>query len=386
MTFGLRNAGCTFQRYMDRVLAGLPFVFVYLDDIIIGSRSPAEHWAHLEAVFQRLHEAQLVINREKCVFGVPQLDFLGHSVSAQGTTPLASPVEAIRAHPRPTVVKELQAFLGVINFYRRFVVGAARILKPFTELLKGSPKPTSPVVWSQALESAFVSAKAALSASTCLAHPAPGAELSLHVDASDHHIRADLQQRRGPDSQWQPLGFFSKKLDAAQAKYSAFDRELLACTSGIRHFRYMLEGRNFTLFNDHKPLTYALARTSDPWTARQARQLSYIAEFNADIQHIAGQDNVVADTLSRPPAQEAGPPVPSPDRIAAGSKPDRIAAGSTADRIAAGSTPDRIAVVEAVPSVLDLAKLAEHQQSCLLTQRCLKSTALQIKPVYLEGV
>jgi len=95
---------------------------------------------------------------------------------------------------------------------------------------------------------------------------------------------------------------------------------------------------------------------------------------------------VVADTLSRPPAQEAGPPVPSPDRIAAGSKPDRIAAGSTADRIAAGSTPDRIAVVEAVPSVLDLAKLAEHQQSCLLTQRCLKSTALQIKPVYLEGV
>jgi len=213
MTFGLRNAGCTFQRYMDRVLASLHFVFVYLDDIIIGSRSPAEHWAHLEAVFQRLHEAQLVINREKCVFGVPQLDFLGHSVSAQGTTPLASPLEAIRAHPRPTVVKELQAFLGVINFYRRFVVGAARILKPFTELLKGSPKPTSPVVWSQALESAFVSAKAALSASTCLAHPAPGAELSLHVDASDHHIGAALQQRWGPDSQWQPLGFFSKKLE-----------------------------------------------------------------------------------------------------------------------------------------------------------------------------
>jgi hypothetical protein len=100
---------------------------------------------------------------------------------------------------------------------------------------------------------------------------------------------------------WQPLGFFSKKLEAAQQKYSAFDRELFACYSGIRHFRYLLDGRRFAIFTDHKLLTYALARVSGPWTAHQSRQLSYMAEYTSDIRHIVGAANVVADTLSRPP-------------------------------------------------------------------------------------
>ncbi len=125
------------------------------------------------------------------------------------------------------------------------------------------------------------------------------------VDASADHIGGALQQRRRLVDPWQPLGFFSRKLDSTQVKYSAFDRELLACFQAIRHFRFMLEGRRFTLCTDHKPLTTAVRRSTEPWTAKQCRQLAYIAEFTRDLQHIAGSDNVVADTLSRPPGGTA---------------------------------------------------------------------------------
>jgi cleavage and polyadenylation specificity factor subunit 1 len=124
------------------------------------------------------------------------------------------------------------------------------------------------------------------------------------VDASADHCGAALQQRTGPAATWQPLGFFSKKLDATQRRYSAYDRELLACVQGIRHFRFMLEGRPFTLYTDHKPLTFALSKAAEAWTARQSRHLSYVAEFTNDIRHISGENNVVADTLSRPPASQ----------------------------------------------------------------------------------
>jgi RNase H-like domain found in reverse transcriptase len=135
-----------------------------------------------------------------------------------------------------------------------------------------------------------------------LAHPDPAADISLAVDASDSHVGAVLQQKEA--GQWKPLSFYSKKLDAVQRKYSAFDRELLAAYLAVRHYGYSLEGRAFTLFTDHKPLTFALQRAKDPWTANQQRQLAFLAEFTSDIRHIAGGKNVVADALSRPAEQE----------------------------------------------------------------------------------
>ncbi len=137
MTFGLRNTGNTFQRRMDRILSGLDFVFAYLDDVIIASRSAEEHLGHLRILFQRFNAANLV-NREKCVFGMAAVEFLGHHVSAAGTSPITSNIEAIQRHPQPTTVKEIQGFLGVVNFYRRFVQSAAWILKPLTDALRGT--------------------------------------------------------------------------------------------------------------------------------------------------------------------------------------------------------------------------------------------------------
>jgi len=135
------------------------------------------------------------------------------------------------------------------------------------------------------------------------------------VDASVDHVGAALPQRTGPAAGWQPLGFFSKKLDQTQQRYSAYDRELLACVLGIWHFQFMLEGWPLTLYTDHKPLTYALPKAVEPWTARQSRHLSYLAEFTSDTRHISGVDNVVADTLSRPPAGEINAVAATPVQV-----------------------------------------------------------------------
>jgi hypothetical protein len=204
MPFGLCNTGNTFQRMMDRILAGPSFVFCYLDDIIIASRDEQEHLERLREVISRLRDAGLVINAEKCVFAATTVEFLGHKVSAASVEPLRSHVQAVLAHP------ELQAFLGTVNFYRRFLPAAARILKPLTNLLIGGPKCTEPVSLAEPQQAAFVAAKDALAAATCLAHPSQGFQLSLMMDVSADHISGAPQQWRRPADPWQPLGFLQK--------------------------------------------------------------------------------------------------------------------------------------------------------------------------------
>jgi cleavage and polyadenylation specificity factor subunit 1 len=135
----------------------------------------------------------------------------------------------------------LQAFLGLLNYYRRFVLVAAKILRPLTDALQGSKQPKSPISWSPGMSAAFTAAKAALSAAFLLDHPSSAAELALITDASASHVGAVLQQRR-PGHSWRPLAFFSQKLSAAEARYSAFDCELLAVYSGVLYFRHLLEG------------------------------------------------------------------------------------------------------------------------------------------------
>jgi RNase H-like domain found in reverse transcriptase/Integrase core domain/Integrase zinc binding domain len=175
-------------------------------------------------------------------------------------------------------------------------------LRPLTEALRGGQH--AAISWTTEMAAAFQASKEALMAATELAHAQPGAEISLAVDASGMHVGAALQQHVVGGGV-QPLGFYSEKLEAAQQKYSALDRELLACYLAVRHFRWMLEGRKFCIFTDHKPLTFALHRTSDAWSARQQRHLSYVAEYTSDIRHVLGKNNTVADALSRPAAAVA---------------------------------------------------------------------------------
>jgi hypothetical protein len=170
-------------------------------------------------------------------------------------------------------------------------------------------------------------------------------------------------------------------------KYSAFDRELLACYLCIRHFRYMVEGRKFTIYTDHKPLTFALKRMTDPWTARQCRQLAFVAEYTSDLRHLAGKDNVVADALSRPPGHAAGE---SPSS-AAGVKapPGSLVAARQGDKPISSTSAAVMAVaaVDHAPQAgVDYYKMAVAQQQCEESLQLAASPSLQVQRRQVRGV
>lgn len=225
MTFGLRNAAQTFQRFIDEVVRGLDFVFVYIDDILIFSTNEEEHAKHLRILFQRLLEHGVVINPAKCVFGQTEVTFLGHLVTADGSKPLADKVSAINDLPPPETLTQLRRFLGMMNFYRRFIRGASDAQTALNAVLSGPKKPkNTPVTWTEELERGFARCKEALANAALLAHPDPSLPLAIFCDASNHAAGATLQQRTSQG--WQPLAFFSKNMSPKQATLSAYDREL----------------------------------------------------------------------------------------------------------------------------------------------------------------
>ena len=223
MPFGLKNAAQAFQRLMDKVVQQLPGVYVYLDNVLVASASPDQHICHLKQLFEALRKFGLVINRNKCVFGACELDFLGHRVSAVGVRPLPEKVRAVTEYQVPQTVKSLQRFLGMLNFYRRFLPNIAAVLRPLTDALAGAPKR---VVWTPPMTSAFEEAKRRLAHATLLVHPCSGAELRLRTDASKRAVAGAVHQVI--DGQEQPLAFFSRRTTAAESRYSEYDLELLA--------------------------------------------------------------------------------------------------------------------------------------------------------------
>lgn len=186
----------------------------------------------------------------------------------------------------------------MLNYYRRFMPHAAETQIPLLECCKGNKKKDQTVIdWTPERITAFQKCKDDLANATLLAHPSANAPLCLMVDASNSGIGGVVNQF--VNKCWQPLAFFSQKLNATQKKYSTYDRELLSMYSSVKHFRNILEGRVFTIFTDQKPLIYSFQQSNDKATPRQFRYLDYISQFSTDIRHISGIDNVVADTLSR---------------------------------------------------------------------------------------
>nr|VZI27045.1 unnamed protein product [Spirometra erinaceieuropaei] len=252
------------NRFIDRVLRDLPFVYAYINDLLLASRNAEEHKEHLALVFHRLDQFGVVLNPSKCVLGVPSLDFLGHRVDAQGLRPLSSEVEAIRDFPPPTSKRQLQRFLGMVNFYRRFLPNCADLMLPLTNLLSG---PKGPLELRGHALTAFERIKTSLADATLLTHPAPETPSSLMVDASTVAVGAVLQQQINDLTR--PLALFSKKLSPAKTRYSTFGREFLAIYLAVKHFRHFLEGRDFTILTAHKPLTFAIRSDSDKYNPRE---------------------------------------------------------------------------------------------------------------------
>nr|CDS31407.1 gag pol polyprotein [Hymenolepis microstoma] len=279
----------------------LHFVFTYIDDVLIASSNPDEHKQHLRQVFERLQQYGITVNPEKCKFGHKEIDFLGHHISGRGIIPFPEKTQSILSYPAPQSVKSLRRFLGVVNYYGRFISKCAHVLQPLTDLLKGNPKHFK--MTSEA-EAAFSVVKQELSKATTLNHldTSSGTRLVLKTDASQVAVGAVLQQ----------------KLTTTETRYSTFGRELLAIYLAVKHFRHILEGRQFTIFTDHKPLIYAFRAAADHHSPGETRHLDFIAQFTSDVRHINGASNVVADAMSRMELNQIA--IPSIDLQALGSE------------------------------------------------------------------
>ncbi|KAK7585967.1 hypothetical protein V9T40_000146 [Parthenolecanium corni] len=298
MPNGLKTSAQTFQRFIDSLLRGLDFVYAYIDDICIFSENKEQHKHHLRQLLARLDEAGLTINVAKSEFGKDEVDFLGYNISQGGISPKSKKVQAILDYPPPKDMHGLRRFLGMTNFYRRCIPQAAHTMLVLHEMTKGcKKKDKTPISFNEEQLRAFEATKAKLANAAMIAHPDENLDIILATDASDFAIGATLYQISGESRQ--PLGFFSRRLSTTETKYSTYDRELLAIFAGIRYFKHMLEGRVFSVYTDHRPITYAFKQGSDHASPRQIRQLDYIGQFTTDIRYIKGEDNESADALSR---------------------------------------------------------------------------------------
>ncbi|GFX77634.1 hypothetical protein TNCV_4223931 [Trichonephila clavipes] len=233
MQFGLCNASSTFQRFIDEVTRDLPFVYAFVDDLLVASDNEPQHLEHLEILFSKLKEYGLCINVEKCQFGQSTIEFLGFKLSGEGIEPLPDRVKCILEFPQPTTLTQLRRYLGIFNFYRRCIPKAADILEPLVKFLEGhknrkkhprsnANNPSEQLQWNDAATLSFKASKEAIAKATLLKHPIPGAQLSLWVDASNVAVGGSLMQLS--NDQWEPLAFYSSKLNKSQKNWSTYDQ------------------------------------------------------------------------------------------------------------------------------------------------------------------
>lgn len=291
MPFGLKNAPATFQRVMDAVLREFVGVccLVYMDDIIIFSSSFEEHVKDITKILQKLKEACLKIQLDKCYFFRREVQFLGHTVTEKGVKPNCDKIEVIKNWPIPRNEKELKQFLGTIGYYRRFIKDFAKMVKPLTQLLRSDTDFT----FTPEIIQCFEKCKSLLTLDPILAYPDFAKEFILTTDASDFAIGAVLSQ--GQIGKDRPIAYASRTLCKTEENYCTTEKELLAIIWAVKHFRPYLYGRRFKLITDHQPLIYSMT-SANPKILRWKIDLS---EFDFETIYKPGRENVVADALSR---------------------------------------------------------------------------------------
>ena len=293
MPFGLCNAPATFQRLMDTVLAGMNYetCLVYLDDIIVFSHDEHSHLRRLAQLFQRLRDARLKLKPSKCCVLQKRVNFLGYTVSQAGVGTDQAKIEAVRDWPTPTNLRQCRAFVGLCQYYRRFVPNFSDVAAPLHALTKKGVR----FVWSNDCRDAFEDLKRALVSADVLALPNDHDHFILDCDASNKAMGAVLSQiQQGVE---RPICYASQLFDRHQQNYSVTRKELLAMVTFVKKFRQYLLGRPFTVRTDHAALQW-LRRTPEP-IGQQARWLEILEEFNFDVEHRPGTKHGNADALSR---------------------------------------------------------------------------------------
>ena len=296
MPFGLTNAPATFQRLMECVLAGISGeqCLTYLDDIIVFSATFQEHIQRLEAVFGHLKAANLKLRPEKCHFAKQQVSYLGHIISSEGIRPDPGKISAISNLAPPADVKQLKQFLGLSNYYRKYIQSYAAIAEPLYKLLrKNSPG----FIWNTQCQTAFDTLRQMLITQPILAFPDFTMPFIVSTDASGTAIGAILSQVQGGTER--VIAYWSRQLQKAERNYSTVEREALAVVSAIKEFYPYLYGFSFTVVTDHNPLTHLKAMKDTG--GRLTRWIMFLQQFNFDVKYKQGSTHTNVDALSRQP-------------------------------------------------------------------------------------
>ena len=289
MPFGLTNAPAAFMDLMHRVFRPYldQFVIVFIDDILIYSRTPEEHERHLTIVLQTLREHKLYAKMSKCEFWMKEVKFLGHVVSEQGVAVDPAKIEAVIKWEPPKNVMEVRSFLGLAGYYRRFVEGFSKLAMPMTRLTKKREK----LLWAPECELVFHTLKEKLTTTPVLIIPNSGEEYEVYTDASLRGLGCVLMQGG------KVVAYGSRQLKTHEQNYPTHDLELAAVVFALKLWRCYLYGEKFQVYSDHKSLKYIF--TQKDLNLRQRRWVEYLEDYDFSLNYHPGKANVVADALSR---------------------------------------------------------------------------------------
>ncbi|XP_063933135.1 uncharacterized protein K02A2.6-like isoform X2 [Zophobas morio] len=305
LPFGIVPASAIFQRTLEQTLSGLGGVTNFLDDILVTGKTRQEHKNNLRQVFLRLKEAGFVLKLSKCEFCKNEIKYLGYVISREDLKTNKDKIRAMLEAPRPRDVRQVKSFVGLVNYYSRFVPEFAGIMRPLYELLKSDRK----FAWDQGCEKAFNLIKQEIASDRVLEHFDPSRPIILSTDASHYGIAAILSHKT-TNGDLKPIAFISRTLSKAEGNYSVLDKEALAIYWATSKLRTYLLGHSFEIHTDHKPLIYLFGEQKgipQMASARFQRWALYLSGFQYKIKYVKGQENSVADMLSRHPLYSETP-------------------------------------------------------------------------------
>lgn len=292
LPMGLKISPSAFSRMMTIAMSGLHFsqCLIYLDDLIVFGRNLAEHNINLHSVLSKMRDVNLKLNPAKCQFLKKSLVYLGHTISDRGIEPDQNKISVINNYPIPVNVDDVKRFVAMVNYYRRHIKHFAHISKPLNDLTKKGVA----FLWTDECQSSFETLRNALTSNNILDYPDFSEENTFHLtsDASGKAIGGVLSNANG-----RPVAFASRALNKGELNYSTIEKELLAVVWGVKHFRPYLFGKKFVIHTDHRPLIYLFSLTTP--SSRLIKFRLILEEYNFDIEYIKGNENVVADALSR---------------------------------------------------------------------------------------
>ncbi|KAK9395798.1 hypothetical protein NXF25_019159 [Crotalus adamanteus] len=311
MPFGLKGAPAVFMQTINAVLHEHLYhgVLVYLDDILIYSKTMEEHIRLVREVLHKLLQAQLFVKLSKCEFHKTRIEYLGYKISASGIEMDPAKVKAVLEWQVPRTRRQLQSFLGFANFYRQFVPDFARVALPLTELLKtrNSPvksRPSQPLAWSRESQAAFEHLKTLFAKEPILLHPDPDKQYIVQADASDVAVGAVLLQRN-TKGELQPCAYTSRKLSETERRWAIWEKEAFAIKWALVTWRHLLEGakQEIEIWTDHKNLT--VLQSPRRLAPKHVRWAQYFKRFTFQLKYVPGGRNFLADALSRLPQYES---------------------------------------------------------------------------------